>query len=394
MAYDRGFRVLNGGESNKSFSEKLLKYRFGVALKVSVAAIVAVLVIVLLMIQYKNQIYTGVVASVSSEKSNLENNSYLSSDGSIVTYSKDGISTVDGNGEVLWNMTYEMQSPIVHSVEGYVAVCDYGGHIIYVINSSGKVTEIDTNLPIRDFAISKDALVAAILEDSNTSWINLYNENCEQLVEIKATMSKTGYPLTLTLNDEVMGVSYLYVDGDTLKSSVTFYNFGGIGENVSDHIVSSYDYMNGVVPIISFINDETVAAVGDNRLMFFTGAKKPVSTSDIMINENIVGVYTGGEHVGLMFYDTTGDYKYRLDMYDATGKLDYTYSFDTDYKDVIISNKQVLIYNEINCIILNEDGREKFNGQFPERVIFLGATASNKRYIAVTKDSVVNFNFE
>ena len=54
-----------------------------------------------------------------------------------------------------------------------------------------------------------------------------------------------------------MGVSYFYVDGSSMRSSVTFYNFGGVGENTTDHIVSSYDYADAVVPIVEFVNAES-----------------------------------------------------------------------------------------------------------------------------------------
>lgn len=395
MASVRDFHLVKEDDAKRpSFSHKIIRHRLGLILKVLVTAAVAVLLIVVLVSQYKNQIYTEISVLDSFEKNSLESNSYLNVNGGVITYSKDGISLTNEDGKVLWNMTYEMQSPIVHQAEGIVAVSDYNGHMVYVINNSGKVTEIDTNLPIRDFCVSKEGRVAAILEEANTSWIYLYAEGGEQLVEIKATMSKTGYPLSVTLSGEVMGVSYFYVDSNTMKSSVTFYNFGGIGENSSDHIVSSYDYADAVVPMIDFIDSETVVAVADNRLMFYGGSKKPISTSDTLINDNIVGVYYGEGNVGLVFHDSTGEYKYRLDMYNTAGKLDYSYSFSNDFKDIIVNNRQTMIYNELECIVLNDKGKEKFRGQFPYKVIFVSSTDSNRRYITVTGDSIDKISFE
>jgi len=395
MGEIREFHTPDGKVQKKeNFTAKLVIHKLGSVVKFLVAGAVLIAIIAVVVAQYKNQIYTKLVVSAKGEKESLVDNSYLNNNGSVITYSKDGISCTDGTGKVLWNMTYEMQKPIVHITDGLVGVSDYGGHIIYVINNSGKQYEVDTNLPIRDFAISSNELVAAIIEDSGNSWINLYDTAGSKLVEIKATMSKTGYPLAVTLSGEVMGVSYFYVDGDKMRSSVTFYNFGGIGENTSDHIVSSYDYVDAVVPVLKFIDSENVFAIADNRLMFYGGEKKPVSTSDSILSENIVGVYPGDSEIGLIFYDISGEHKYRLDVYSGSGKLVISYPFDMDFKDILIRNGQILIYNERQCIVLNDEGVEKFAGTFEDDVMYLCSTDSKKKYIAVTENAIETLTFE
>lgn len=394
MAEIREFHTANGEVKKENFTAKIVKHRLGTAIRILIAVAIVVAIVIILRTQYRNQIYTNLVISSKSDKENLSDNSYIGTNGSIITYSKDGISRTDGNGTVLWNMTYEMQNPIVHQADGIVAVCDYNGHIIYMINSNGKEYEIDTNLPIRDFAVSKEERVAVILEDSGNSWINLYDITGNQLVEIKSTMSKTGYPLSVALSGEVMGVSYFFVDGEKMKSSVTFYNFGGIGENTSDHIVSSYDYLDSVVPVVEFIDGENAYALADNRLMFYSGEKKPVSTSDSLIAQNIVGAYKGNKNIGLVFYDVTGEHKYRLDLYDLNGNLTMNYSFDMDYKDILINNNQTLIYNEGQCIVINGEGVEKYAGDFEDDIICLTSTDSNKKYIAITEDAIETLTFE
>ncbi|MBQ0027846.1 MAG: hypothetical protein KBS96_04515 [Lachnospiraceae bacterium] len=394
MAEIRNFPKGEPREKTENFNSKIVRHRLRTTIRgLIVLAIIAVIAL-LLVRQYREQSYANLVISARGEKESLSDNYYLNNNGSVITYSKDGISSTDGTGKVLWNMTYEMQRPMVRQATGVVAVADYNGHIVYMIDSSGKQFEIDTNLPIKDFAVSSEERVAAVLEDSANTWVNLYDLSGSKLVEIKATMSKTGYPIAVTLTGEVMGVSYFYVDGENMRNSVTFYNFGGIGENTPDHIVSSYDYVNAVVPVLKYIDEETIVAVADNRLMFYSGSKKPVSVSDVLLNENIVGTYYGDGNMGLLFYDITGEKKYRLDLYEKTGKLCMSYAFDMDFKDILIHNGQVMIYNESNCILISSDGKEKFTGQFEDSVLYLSNTTSNKKYIAVTKDAIETLTFE
>ncbi len=381
-------------ESDTSLFKRIAKHRISVLIRIIIAIVAIAAIVILSVKRYKSQIYTDFEIVNSTEKVSLENNAYINNNGSVITYSRDGISATDDTGKVIWNMTYEMQNPIVHTASGVVAVCDYNGHNVYLIDGNGKQTEIDTNLPIRDFCVSKDQTIATILEDNDNSWINLYSNTGAQLVEIKASIDKTGYPVAVTLSGEVLGVTYFYIDGSTMRSSVTFYNFGGIGENTSDHIVSSYDYADCVIPMIGFLDDENVFALGDNRLMFFEGAKKPVSSSDTILAENIVGAYYGDSGVGLVYYDTSGEHKYRIDLYEKNGKKTVEYGFDIDFKDILIHHGQIAIYNESQIIVLNEEGTEKYSGNLPDSVIFLSATESNRKYIAITKDAVEALEFE
>jgi len=394
MANKSNFRVIRGkSEAEAELSRKIRRHRIQSVLRILLIVAIVAGLAAFLITQYKNQVFSGYVITRHGEMTALESTSYLQNNNSVIRYSKDGISCTDMKGEVVWNLTYEMQSPIVRTADGYVAVGDYNGHIIYLVDKSGTSYEVDTKLPLRNYAVSSTGVIAAILEDAGSSWINVFNKDGTQIVEAKATMSKTGYPLAVSLSGEVMGVSYFYVDGGTMRSSVTFYNFGGVGENTTDHIVSTYAYTDSVVPIVQFMDNDTSFAVADNKLMFFEGAKKPVSSADILLNEEIQGVYYCNTHVGLLFYDQSGEHKYRLDIYDASGNKKLSYGFDMDFKDILIRNDQVMIYNEAQCIVVGLNGNEKYTGTFENKVHFAAATDSPRKYLLVMTDGLATMEF-
>ena len=381
-------------QENMNFSQKLHLHKLRNIVVVLVCVSVIVLVVTLLLVYFKNRLYTKITVTNSVERVSIETNSYVNNYGSIIVYSKDGVSCINDKGNMIWNMTYEMQNPMLKRSSEYIGVGDYDGHKIYVVDSVGTVNEIDTTLPIRDFSVSKEGLIAAILEDSTNSWVNVYNVKGEKIVEIKATMSKTGYPLCVAISGEVMAVSYLHVDSDVMKSGVTFYNFGGVGENVTDRIVSSYEYPDAVVPTVDFMDSDTLMALADNRLMFYEGSKIPKSTADILLSENILGVYYGKNNVVLVGYDSSGEDKYRIDIYDTKGRKTGSYRYNMDFKDILVSNGQVLIYNEGQCIIVDTDGNEKYNDLFEDPVLFIATTDSAKKYLFVKEMSIDTVRFE
>lgn len=395
MSNRSNFRLIRGkSEAEVNITQKIRKHRLHSLLRVLLIVAVIIGVVAICITSYKNQVFSGYVITEKGNYTVIENTSYLENNGNIIRYSKDGISNADDKGEAVWNLTYEMQSPIVEVADGFVAVGDYNGHIIYLVDNSGSTYEVDTKLPIRDFSVSSAGLVAAILEDAGNSWINVFNKEGTQIVEAKATMSKTGYPISLSLSGEVMGVSYFYVDGSTMRSSVTFYNFGGVGENTTDHIVSSYDYAGAVVPMIEFMNMETAFAVADNRLMFFSGSKKPVSNADILLNEEIQGVYYSDTHVGLLFYDQTGMNKYRLDVYNTSGEKVTSYAFDMNFKDILIRNDQIMIYNESECVVVGLNGNLKYSGMFEGKVHYAAATDSPRKFLLVINNGLATLEFD
>lgn len=359
-----------------------------------VIAAIVIIGIVLLVVYQKNIVYTKITTLNSVDRVSLESSSYINNDGSIISYSKDGISCIDTKGNTVWNMTYEMQNPIIKRSSTYVGACDINGHIIMITDMQGKTSTIDTKLPIRDFAICKEGRVAVIIDDTTNSWVYLYDVEGKKYSEIKSTMSQTGYPMSVAVSDEVVAVSYLYVDSSSMKSRVTFYNFGGLGENVTDKIVSNYEYDKVVIPVIEYLDEERIFAIADDRLLFYSGDKKPTDLIDIIINERIVGVYSGSSMVGLVFYDTSGEKKYRMDLYNKSGEKVCSYRFNMDYKDILLCSNQVIIYNESQCAIVGQDGKEKFNGLFEEPVKYIALTESSNKYIFVKENTLETVKFE
>lgn len=339
--------------------------------------------------QLKNQTYSGYTVVSGTERQQYGGTSLIAYQNGFVTYSKDGISYMDYKGNAMWNQTYEMQSPRVAVQDKWVAVGDYNGHIIYDISLDGTVQEIDTNLPIRSLAVSGSGVVAAVLDDGNVTWINVYNPSGEKAVGIKTTMQKSGYPMRISLsgNGKLMQVAYLKVESGSMKAVVSFYNFDEVGQNYTDTMVSSYEYNGSVVPFAAFMNESTAFSVADNQLMIYEGAEIPKSIFQIFLNEQVRDVYYSDSYIGIVFEGTSGEGKYRIDIYDKSGNMTVSKSFGQEYRDIIFVKDTLIIYNEAECIISNMHGRDKYEGDISEQTQLLKPLGGN-RFLAVTQDSL------
>lgn len=132
-------------------------------------------------------------------------------------------------------------------------------------------------------------MVAAVLEDTNITWIYLYNSQGDKVAYVKTTMQKSGYPAALALSPDgkLMAVSYIAVENGSTKSSVAFYNFSSVGQNFVDNFASGADYVDAVIPYITFLSNDTAFAVADNRLVIYSGDQRPKSSADVFLDGEI-----------------------------------------------------------------------------------------------------------
>lgn len=373
-----------------SYRERIKSHKFTIFYRSVLVLVLIVAVIAAFYIQWNNKIYTQ-AAEVSSVEINITQGSQLLPfAGYLLTYSKDGAGCMDIKGNAVWNQTFEMQNPIVDVCQNVVAIGDYNGRNIYVMNTSGVMGSITTNKPMRDFCVAANGVVAAVLDDTDTTWIYLYDSQGKELAYFRTTMKDSGYPVKVAISPsgELVCVSYLFVDSGQMKSSVAFYNFGDVGQNNTNNYVSGYDYADTVVPFVRFLDNRSLFAVADNRVMLYGGAQKPLSVLESLIDDSVQSVYYGGEYIGLVFNSTEADSRYRMDVYHKSGVLKQSIYFDIEYSDIIFHEEQIIIYNESECRIYNSNGMEKYSGRFNKTTLVLIPQNAAYRYMAVTPDSI------
>lgn len=373
-----------------NYKQKIKKHKLTSIYRVLLVVAVLAAAAVLIYMQYQRHIYTGydIVASVEREKAEGAVDIRLKH--SVLTYSKDGAHCTNPKGVVTWNQTYEIQEAQIATCRDMVAIGNYNGRKIYLGNTEGKVGEISTTMPIRDLTVSATGYVTAVLADEDVTWINTYNAEGKNIYEGETHMDNSGYPSALSLspNGELLAVSYVYIDAGTIKTNVAFYNFGPVGKNQNDYMVGVHTYHDMLVPMLQFMDDETLFAVGDSRLMFFKGAQKPVSAREYLLDQEVQSVFYNEEYVGLVFMSDDSDAKYRMKVYNVDAEEIGDFYFNVDYSDIFFYQDTFTVYNETDCLIMTLSGVEKYNGHFSKTVDLMIPTSGAYRYLLVTDGSI------
>lgn len=279
----------------------------------------------------------------------------------MVKYSKDGVAMTNKSGTVLWNQTYEMASPTLTSAGDYVAVGDIGANTIYIFNEYGQLGRVSTDVPVQEIQISEQGVVAAVLSDTSSNYINLYDKQGNSLGSIKASLENTGYPLAIALSPDAskLAVSYLIVKSGSMQSRIVSYDFSDVE---GDHLLDTQE-LEGLYPKAAFLDSREVVLFGEKGFVLYQADSKKIETQENFESE-INSVFCTNQKLGFIFKNEDDNGKYRMEIYNKAGKKSSTYYFDLDYSGMTADDDEVILYNDEEMLIYQVGGRVRFRGTF------------------------------
>ena len=354
----------------EDLDKKLRAHRRKVAALVIFVLFLLAAAAIVTYIYYENKIYSTYDVISSTERSDTGASDFTEFQGKLLKCTNDGAVYTDLAGNLIWNQTYEMDHPVVQTRGNYVVIYELNGTQVYILDTVNLQGSIRTTMPVQKVSIAAQGTVAILMENEGTSYLQLYDKTGGQLASGELHVQNSGYPLDLALseNGEKLAVSMLDINDGSVKTVIAFYNFGTVGQNSIDKIVSSYSYADMVIPQIRYLAEDTMVAFGDDRVILFTGAQKPAEQTSIELKDEVKSIFYDETNFGLI-YDAEGGKNHRLEYYDISGKQVMNIDFETDYTNVeILANGELCILGETGCEIFNGRGIRKFQYDFQEHL--------------------------
>ncbi|MBQ8559514.1 MAG: hypothetical protein IJ439_05990 [Tyzzerella sp.] len=360
-----------------------MKKRYWKPILVAVLLIIIVLVTGYFVLRYSTYEYTEIVKTY--ENDSTSNGSYIQYADGILEYSKDGIALLSKEGKEIWNQPCQMSNPVVKICRDIATVADKGGTSIYVFQKNGLKGEIQTTKPIEKITVSAQGIVAAILQDEETPWVMCYDAKGNVLVEHKASLTNTGYPVDLALSQDgnVLLVSYLYTRGTGVVTKASFYHFGEAGQEKEDHLVAQKEYTDTIAPTAVFLDKDTSLLVSDRALIFYEGLDEPKESEVVELDKEIKSIAYDEKYVALVLKNSSGS-EYELRLYRANGKQVMAAEFEGEYTSIKIAKEQVLLYNGNKCIIFNDAGVCKFEGTLEMHIMDMFPVTGLSKYMVIS----------
>lgn len=358
-------QALGGGTSGQEdYQARLSKHRHATMRRtvITVCVIAAAVAGVLLFIEKRS--YRNYTVLQTSEQEDIVSTGYREMDGKILRYSPEGASLMNGEMEPYWSYLYDMQNPAADVNGDKAVIADIDGTAMEIFDGKGETGSVTTSYTIVKARISKSGMVAAILDGGDSTWINYYAADGSLIAENQTHVEDPGYPMDVAVSDNgaVMMVTYQFVDGSNTTSYVAFYNFGDVGQNEDDRIVSGYTYEGVVIPQIQYLDDSHAAALRDDGFSIYTGPQIPKETMTVEVENEIVSTFLSDNLIGMVFKNDDKDKQYTMNVYSLNGSLKFSRDFNIPYTTIKMSGGNILLYNDSQIYVMNSRGIEKYNG--------------------------------
>lgn len=351
-------------EQKVDYETRLARHRRAAMRRALLALTAALAVAALVFIYIEKRTYHNYKVLETSEQEDIISTKYVEMDGKILRYSPDGVSLVNKKMETLWSETHSMQNPVADVKGDHAVVADQDGTAIEIYDTHGLTGSISTSYTIVKARVSQSGLVAAILGNGEDTWINFYSYDGSLIAENQTKIDDPGYPLDVSISNDglVMMVTYQFVDGSDTTSYVAFYNFGDVGQNEDDRIVSGYTYDGVVIPQVVYLGGTTSAAIREDGFTLYKGKQIPKESKTVKVEQEIVSTFYDKDTIGLIFRSEDKEKPYKMEVYSTDGSLKFTKNFAIPYTTVKMSEGMILLYNDSQICVMNSRGSEKFTG--------------------------------
>ncbi|MCR5793325.1 MAG: DUF5711 family protein [Lachnospiraceae bacterium] len=369
--------------------QRIAKEKRKVIIKRSITAAIcltaAVLLFVYIIRNYVEKCFGGYEVLASTERQDSSNAEYKSYNGNVLKISRDGAVAIGADGTLLWNGSYDYNSPQVDQCGNYVVIGDIGTKYLTVYNGNDSGTQMDMNYPIVQAEVSSKGIVAAVLTENASNTIQICDpyDNTQSLrVEIPTNVSVDGYPVDIALSPDGQKLitSYLTSESNALNSNVTFYNFDKVGQDKVNRIVGANNYKGKMIPKVEWINEDTACVFGEDFFTIYDMPELPkevcteefkTTIKSIMYSEKYIGVVVEGED----------NKEGILHVYNTSGREILSKAIDFEYSEVEMYGDEIYFRSALESHIWKVNGKVKLNYKSSTSIDYIFPTEGKNNYI-------------
>lgn len=327
---------------------------------------------------------------IRQEKRSDNVSAYEYVDGYILRYSTEGAALLNQDFESIWNESFTMSQPKADICGKQILIYDQRGTSVYLYNTSGRISDFTTSMPILKAVVSNSDSVAMLLQNGNSTEFTYYESDGSVIADGQSNMSGTGYPADLAVspNGENLVLSYLRVQGGSVSTTLNFYNFGSSGQGKKNNLIGSDRLAGVIVPEVFYLNDRRMAAVREDGFSIYEGTASISEINQVKFSRDIVSSFHDSSHLAFCFDANSENTGYQLQTYSDTGQLISSTDLDESYQKAEVSGNQIVFYGSSGISIRSMNGFLRFSGQIKDGTIGDVLKMGRNRYLIVTDQTM------
>lgn len=309
----------------------------------------------------------------------------------LLEYSNDGISCIGSNDEIVWNQSFEMASPEIQICGDYLVVYDAAGTKLFIMTETGLQKSIEISSPIQKVCIANQGTVAVLMKEDAQSQIKLFDKKGNELANGKFYEEKGGFPIDIALSQDgtKLAVDMVDVSRGKVNTTISFYNFGSVGQSEIDNNVGTYTLEGVLVPEISYVSKSRMIGLGTGKLFVFEGSQKPELAAEIEIQEEILSFFHNEKYVGIVYDNVEVENSWHIKVMDMRGNTVMENDTVVAYNNIeFLSNNEICVTNATQCEIFTKHSIKKFSYEFDRELYKIFASGNGRDYTFVFKDTI------
>lgn len=309
----------------------------------------------------------------------------------LLEYSNDGISCMSSGRQIVWNQSFEMVSPKVVVCEGYLAVYDGGGTQLYILTEAGLQKSIETTSPIQTVCIAEQGTVAVLMREGLESLVKLFDKKGNELANGKFYGDKGGFPIDIALSYDgtKLAVDMVDVSQGSVSTTISFYNFGSVGQSEIDNNVGMYTFEGIMAPEIDYISSSRMIGVGTGRIFVFEGNQKPELVREISVEQEVLSFFYNEKYVGIVYDNVEEEALWHIKVMDLRGTTVMENDISIAYDNIeFLSNNEICVTSENSCELFTIHSIKKFNYTFDKDLYKVLAGDTKQNYTFIFKGTI------
>ena len=340
---------------------------------------------------YSNRSYTTFSIQERVERSSVETTDYRSFAGNLFSYSRDGASLADFDGNPIWNESFDMENPTCDQSGGYLLVYDRERTGAIVLSADGLQGRLSMTLPIVRACVAGNGNVAVLMQDEDTAYLRLFTSSGKTIASGEVHAKNSGYPLAMDLSDDAtrLVVSLLDLNDGDIKTTVCFYDFSDTKSVDKNHILANFSYSDEIIPEIAFLGNDATVGFADEEVIFFDLHKKVTVRKRIPVSDEILTVFYSADRAALISsHEMDGGGKNNLlHVYTKSGQERFFTRVSGNMTNAgFMDNGEILLHNGHNIRIFRDDGRKKLSTKSEENVRAVIPWDGQRNYYFITKN--------
>ena len=356
---------------------------------IEVTAIIVILVIAVELL-YALRSFSSYEIRNSIERNNSDVTKFAQFNDYILEYSNDGASCVTHNRDMVWNQSYEMSNPNTDTCGKYLSIYDRGGTSIYVLSEKGLECKIETTVPIQTVSVASQGTIAVLMRGNAEAQIKLFDKKGEELANGKFYGEKGSFPLDIALSQDgkKLAVNMIDTSQGEVGTTISFYNFGSVGQSQIDNNVGTYTYSDILVPEIEYLSDSKMVAFGTGKILVFEGAQKPELTQEILLEQEIKSYFYSDKYIGIVYDNVDVENVWHVKVMDLKGKTVMENDISIPYtKMEFLSNNEICVTTETECELFTLHSIKKFTYTFEKPIYKIIARDGAQNYTFIFKET-------